>query len=275
VDGRWPDRFAPALKCLVLTVSERFIAIVQRAEDDLPLDKAALLLAAHAEPDLDIGVQLARLDHLAARVEQPTAAGVTELLFEEVGLRGNHEDYGDPRNSFLDQVLDRGVGIPISLAVLVIEVGRRVGVNFEGIGMPGHFLLRNDGVLRDPFRRGRVLSTDDATELFQALHGPAATLSPALLTPVGPRAILGRMLANLRNSYAARGDAGALAWVARLRASIPGVSRAERAELARLLVNVGQFADAGDVLDKLALSADDNEGHRLQARAALLRARLN
>jgi regulator of sirC expression with transglutaminase-like and TPR domain len=258
-----------------LTVTERFISQVRRPETELALDEAALLMAAHAEPDLDIALQLRRLDGLAARVSQATTTGVIDLLFGELGLRGNEKEYSDPRNSFLDQILDRRVGIPISLAVVTMEVGRRVGVTFEGVGMPGHFLLRSEGELLDPYRAGRRLHNDDAEALFKAVHGEVANFSQSLLATTGPRAILGRMLANLRNSYAERGESTALAWVARLGAAIPGRPRAERADLARLLVNVGQFADAGDVLDQLAGSADDAESHRLRARASLLRARLN
>ncbi len=232
-------------------------------------------MAAHAEPDLDIDAQLARLDRLANNVRVLSAVGVTDLLFGELELRGNDQDYADPRNSFLNQILNRGVGIPISLAVLTMEVGRRVGVTFEGVGMPGHFLLRSEGVLRDPYRGGRVLGLDDAESLFRAVHGPAVPFTPSMLAKVGPRAILGRMLANLRNSYAALGDAVALAWVARLSVAIPGLARAERNDLARLLVNVGRFAEASEVLDQLAVSADHEEGRRQRARAAELRARLN
>jgi regulator of sirC expression with transglutaminase-like and TPR domain len=258
-----------------LKVTERFISLVQRDEDSLPLDQAALFLAAHAEPGLDVVAQLARLDGLATRVRDLTSAGVVDLLFGELGLRGNDEDYSDPRNSFLDQVLDRGVGIPISLAVLTMEVGRRIGVGFEGVGMPGHFLLRSEGVLRDPYRRGQVLEVEQAETLFRALHGTAVAFSPAMLAPAGPRAILGRMLANLRNSYSARGDAAALGWVAQLRAAVPGVPRSERADLAKLLVNVGRFAEAADVLDQLAGLATEDVGRPLRTRASLLRARLN
>jgi regulator of sirC expression with transglutaminase-like and TPR domain len=266
---------AGSLKCEVLTVTERFISLVHRPEAELALDEAALLLAAHAEPELDVTRQLRRLDALAARIREPSATGVTNLLFGELGLRGNDEDYGDPRNSFLDQVLDRGLGIPISLAVLTMEVGRRVGVTFQGVGLPGNFLLRSEGVLLDPYRAAMPLEVDDAELLFRATHSPAVNFSPSMLAPTGPRAILGRMLANLRNSYAERGDVGALAWVARLRVAIPGLRRAERADLARLLVNVGQFAEAGAVLEQLAGSAVDEESLRLRARASLLRARLN
>jgi regulator of sirC expression with transglutaminase-like and TPR domain len=258
-----------------LTVTERFISLVRRPEAELALDEAALLIAAHAEPEVDVALQLRRMDALATRVGHASAAGVADLLFGELGLRGNEKDYGDPRNSFLDQVLDRGVGIPISLGVLTMEVGRRVGVRIEGVGMPGHFLLRSEGVLMDPYRAGRPLDVAGAESLFKALHGQAANFSISMLATTGPRAILGRMLANLRNSYDKRGDSAALSWVARLRVAVPGLSRSEQADIARLLVNLGQFAEAGAVLEQLAGSAVDAGSERLRARASLLRARLN
>jgi regulator of sirC expression with transglutaminase-like and TPR domain len=208
-------------------------------------------------------------------VPEPSAAGVVDLLFGQLGLKGNEKDYGDPRNSFLDQVLDRGVGIPISLAVLTMEVGRRVGVTVEGVGMPGHFLIRCDGVLRDPFRSGRILGATEVESLFRAVHGPAAPFSPSMLAATGHRAILARMLANLRRSYAERGDATALGWVATLMVAIPGVPPGEQAELAGLLVNVGRFAEAGAILERLAAAAPGEQGRELRSRAMVLRARLN
>jgi regulator of sirC expression with transglutaminase-like and TPR domain len=263
-----------------LTPTDRFAALVQGPEAALPLDEAALLLAAHAELGLDVAGQLARLDDLAARCLEPTVDGVRTLLFGQLALQGNTYEYDDPRNSFIDQVLDRKVGIPISLSVVTIEVGRRVGVPFEGIGLPGHFLVRHldDPVhLLDPFHHGRLLDVEACASLFQSLYGPAAPFSPSLLAPVGPRQILARMLANLKNSYADRGDAPSLEWVLRLRAAIPGVPARELADLARVLVNLGRFGEAADALDQLVLAGqfDESDKKRLAGRAAMLRARLN
>jgi regulator of sirC expression with transglutaminase-like and TPR domain len=263
-----------------LTPTDQFLALVQGPEAALPLDEAALLLAAHAEPGLDVARQVARLDDLAARCSRPTVDGIRTLLFGQLALQGNIHDYDDPRNSFLDQVLDRKVGIPISLSVLTIEVGRRVGVTFEGIGLPGHFLVRHldDPVhLMDPFHHGRLLDVEACASLFQSLYGPAAPFSPSLLAPVGPRQILARMLANLKNSYTDRGDAASLEWVLRLRAAIPGVPASELADLARVLVNLGRFGEAADAIDRLVLAGQFEESDRetLTRRAGMLRARLN
>jgi regulator of sirC expression with transglutaminase-like and TPR domain len=243
----------------------------------LPLDEAALLVGAHVAADLDVAGQLRRLDAVADGVAEPSGGAVAAHLFDRLGFRGNGEDFTDPRNSFLDQVLDRRLGIPISLAVLMMEVGRRAGVTFEGIGMPGHFLVRGEGVVRDPFRGGRALDLAACEALFRSVQGPAAPFTPELLSPVGPRAILARMLANLRHSYAERRDPGGLAWVVRLRVAIPGVSPSELAGLARLLAELGGFAEAASALDDLAASGTLSEADAasLRGRATALRSRLN
>ncbi|HEY2300446.1 MAG TPA: transglutaminase-like domain-containing protein [Acidimicrobiales bacterium] len=260
-----------------MTPTERFIALVQGPEEQLALDEAALLLAAHAEPELDVAGELRRLDDLAGSLTDASATAVADVLFGRLGLRGNTEDYGDPRNSYLNQVLDRRLGIPISLAVLMIEVGRRAGVTLEGIGMPGHFLVRGDGEVRDPFEGGRALDHDACAALFRGIHGPKARFTPAMLAPVGPRTILARMLANLRQSYIGRRDPGALEWVVHLRVAIPGVPAAELVDLARLLAELGRFAEAAKALDDLTVAGvlNPQDSAKLHGQAIALKARLN
>jgi len=260
-----------------LTPTERFVALVQGPEEELALDEAALLMAAHAQPNLDVAEQLSRLDDLAGALLEPSASALAGLLFEELGFSGNTEDYGDPRNSYLDQVLDRRVGIPISLAVLMIEVGRRAGVTIEGVGMPGHFLVRGDGDLRDPFRGGQRVDQAGCEAMFRAIHGPTAKFRPSMLAPVGPRVILARMLANLRQNYVARRDPVALEWVVRLRVAIPGVSPSELADLSRLLAELGRFAEAARALDDLTVAGvlNPEDSAKLHGRAIALKARLN
>jgi len=259
-----------------VTATDAFVALVQGPEKALALDHAALLLAAHASPSLDVSAQLDRLDELAARCPEGSLDGLRHLLFDEIGFAGDTEDYSDPRNSFLDQVLDRRRGIPISLSVLMMEVGRRVGVPLEGVGMPGHFLVRHTATPRvviDPFHGGRMLDADQCADLFSTLFGTTATLPPSVLGAAPPRSILARMLANLRNSYVDRHDPASLIWVSRLRAAIPGVPAGEMAELAQLLVNMGRFGEAADALEELADSGGARDELRVQART--LRARLN
>jgi regulator of sirC expression with transglutaminase-like and TPR domain len=204
-------------------------------EAAIPLDRVAFLIAAHAHPDLELDAELARLDALAERAGEPTLDGLRRLLFRDLGFAGNADDYYDPRNSFLDDVLDRRLGIPISLAVLVLEVGRRLGVPLAGVSMPGHFLLRDKvdpEVFVDPFDRGLILDRRACQLRFHGVHGADATFDPAFLDPVGKLAIVDRMLANLDGVAVRAGDLGMLAWVLRLRTALPAADDAVAARLA-------------------------------------------
>ncbi len=121
----------------------QFAELVKGPESELPLDRAALLIAAHADPALDVDAELAGLDAFADACPERTFEGWRRYLFEELGFTGAVEDYYDPANSFLNEVLTRRTGLPISLSVLGIEVGRRLGLELVGVGMPGHFLLQH------------------------------------------------------------------------------------------------------------------------------------
>lgn len=258
--------------------AQRFSELVGLPDADVPLDEAALLVAAHAYPDLDVPAELARLDLLASTCAVPTLDGLCRHLFDELGFSGNTRRYGDPRNSFLNEVVSRRVGIPISLSVLTIEVGRRVGVPLVGVGLPGHFLVRSaddPSVLLDPFNAGRRLGLEDCTELFRAVHGAGAPFDPDLLAPVGPRAILVRMLANLRQVYGATGDARGLGEVLRLRVAIPASSVPDWADLARALASLGRYPEAATILDELSEALPAPASGRARNEALALRARLN
>ena len=258
--------------------TERFAELVRRPEADIPLDEAALLIAAHAHPDLDVAAQQARLDELASGCAEPTVEALRRHLFDELGFSGNAQRYADPRNSFLNDVMDRRVGIPISLSVLTMEVGRRLGIPLVGVGMPGHFLVRHeggDGELLDPFGGGRTLDASDCAELFRTVHGPGPAFGPQMLATAGPRAILVRMLANLRHLYLAVGNAPASGWVYRLRAAVPPDTPADRADVARALASIGRFVEAAETLEELAELVPGPAGDQAAARAVSLRALLN
>ena len=194
----------------------RFVELVQRPEPEVPLDEAALCLAAGDHP-VDVPRRLAQLDDLAARAPA-TVGGLCRHLFVAEGFAGNADDYYDPANSYLDLVLDRRLGIPISLAVVLIEVGRRAGVVIEGVNAPGHFLVRSGGRVLDPFAGGREVPDADAAA------APVA----------GAHVILARMLANLKAVHIQRRDVTSLRQVLRFRTAIPGVPDSDRAELHRL-----------------------------------------
>ena len=262
-----------AAECTVapMDVTGRFAELVQRDDADVPLDEAALLIAAH-DHELDISEQLARLDDLAVQAPASPDALAT-YLFVERAFMGNAVDYGDPSNSYLDHVLDRRLGLPITLSVLMIEIGRRRGLDVQGVGMPGHFLVRAGGYFFDPFYGGERLDEDGCRERFAAIRG-AAPFVPSFLDPVGNRAILARMLANLVHTFIAREPPSAV-WALRLRLAVPGISAEERREAASLLGTLGQFEEAAAALDAIAGQLDGADADRIERDAAAYRARAN
>lgn len=195
-------------------------------------------------------------------------------LFGERGFAGNVEDYYDPDNSFLHRVLARRTGIPISLAVVMIEVGRRADVTLEGVGMPGHFLVRvpASGVVLDPFDGGRTLDDAALEELFRAVTGAGSEVpfGPHLLPAVTTHGILSRMLANLAGIYRTRGAGADLEWVLRMRLALPTADEATVVELGEALASRGRYREGAQEVE--ARAAGDE---RLLAAARTLRARLN
>jgi regulator of sirC expression with transglutaminase-like and TPR domain len=210
--------------------TERFAAAVAAPAEEMRLDVAAFCLAAHAHPGLDVDRGCARLDELARRCPTPTFDGMRAYLFQALGFRGNERDYGDPENSFLDSVLTRRVGIPISLAVVMMEVGRRIGAPVHGVGMPGHFLVMDaarEGVWCDPFHGGALYDLDDCRRLFSRVHGNARGFSRALLAPTDAHSIVARMLGNLETGRLAA-DPMALGWMCELHLSLPDLPADQR-----------------------------------------------
>ena len=196
------------------------------ASADPDLARAALSIARIEYPHLDPHPYLRRLDDMGEAVrtrlshfatlsrESTTETRVSvlnEYLFEEQGFAGNREHYEDPRNSFLNEVLERRLGIPISLAVVYLEVARRAGLTVEGVNFPGHFLVRcpaepiAHGVVRDliidPFHSGAILSERDCRRLLERHVGEEAAFDAALLEPATKQQILARMLLNLKRIY--------------------------------------------------------------------------
>ncbi len=183
-------------------------------DEKIDLVRAALVIASTEYPTLDIETYAARMEELARRVAahasdlnpQRTLAALNHVLFEEAQLRGNREDYYDPRNSFLNDVLDRGLGIPITLSIVYMEVARRVGLPLSGVGMPGHFLLKHYGedgqeMLIDCFNRGDILSRQDCQSRLDEIYSGEMTLRPEFLHPISRRQILTRMLNNIKTVY--------------------------------------------------------------------------
>jgi regulator of sirC expression with transglutaminase-like and TPR domain len=193
----------------------RFRELTRRADTDLAA--STLEIARIGHPGLDPAHSLQVLDELAAacrpQVEAATSIEarvvvLNRFLFQECGFHGNQEAYYDPRNSFLNDVLQRRTGIPITLSVVLIEVARRVDIAMQGVGFPGHFLVRvpvDGGVLiLDPFFGGRPLGEPELLERLRPLHpqrDSPTRLPPALLAPLDPRDLLARMLRNLMHIF--------------------------------------------------------------------------
>lgn len=258
--------------------TERFVELMGRPESDVDLAEAALLIAAHAKPGLVVDEWLSRLDSIAATCPAADLDGLRRHLFETLGFRGNTTSYDDPRNSYLDDVLERRTGIPITLSLVAIEVGRRVGVPLVGVGLPGHFVVKHAAVppvLLDPFGGGRQLDLDECAELVGRVYGQPVEITPDMVAEVGTFAMLARMLANLRQLFLATGDAVDAEWVVRLRVAIPGVDPAERLVLGRIQAALGRYDDAAATFDGAIAGLRGEERVRVESHALQARARLN
>jgi regulator of sirC expression with transglutaminase-like and TPR domain len=195
-------------------------ALKQLAHDPAaPVDLAevALQLARDEFPDLDVEACLSEIAGMAHEVRaylrgdlKARVDGLCRYLFHEMGFRGNTQDYYDPRNSYLNQVLERRTGIPISLSAVAMAVGSRAGLKVVGVGLPGHFVVKavaeGREILFDPFHGGRQLSLSDCEHLVYQVTGQPFQAAPASLRAVPPGSILMRMLNNLKGTYLRQGD---------------------------------------------------------------------
>ena len=241
------------------------------AEVDLGL--GAMLIARIEHPDLDPVAWLARLDELAAGLGG--GAGVHRLrafLFEEQGFAGNTADYYDPRNSCLNDVLERRLGIPITLSVLAIEVGRRAGLAVHGVGLPGHFMACADGILFDPFHAGSVVSRAEAGAVVARVLGNEVRLQDSHFAPVKAPDILARMLANLRSVYVEREAwAKARSVMEHLVVIDPGTSGHVR-DYGTILMKEGNFVGGAALWEKyLALEPEAPDAGRVKSQLTEIR----
>ncbi len=222
-----------------MTPADRWKELAAGPEEEIDLAEGALLIAAPEYPGLDIPDSLARLSEMAASLKRrlrgdisptETLIALNRYLFDELGFRGNVEDYYDPRNSLVNEVIDRRLGIPITLALIHIEIGRRIGLALHGVAFPGHFLvkcrLRDGAVVLDPYARGASLGMEELQQRLRALRGgslPSTDRVRHLLAAAGKKSILARMLRNLKVIYRERGDlARALAATDRIIGLEPG-----------------------------------------------------
>ena len=267
--------------------SETARRLLQRfvAQDPIDLARASLAVAREEYPELDEGHYLRKLDELASGVQAQLPSGASperkvgrlnSYLFHELGYIGNRGDYYDPRNSFLNEVLERRTGIPLTLCIVYMEVGRRCGLRVDGVGFPGHFLckVQLDGgeLVVDPFHRGQLLGLDEIKRRLQAAVGDQVKFDARVLRAAKPREILVRMLQNLRSVYAERNDMPrALSAVDRLLMLSPENIRGlrERALLCEQLG--GPLAAARDLEKVLELEPNATDANALRARVRKLR----
>jgi regulator of sirC expression with transglutaminase-like and TPR domain len=258
-----------------------FARLVSRPEAAIDLAEAALLIAKEEYPDLEVAPYLSRLDAMAAELRDRVGgagdvhrliASLSDYLFREQGFRGNTGDYFDPRNSFLNDVLDRRLGIPITLSAVYMEVGRRLGVRLHGVGMPGHFLVKyvapDEEIVVDPFNGGTIVAPVDCQRILDRISSGKLRFEPRFLSVVGTRRILARMLTNLKVIYFnGQAYAKALGVVERLLILDPHAAteirdrgllccqlkrhREARANLERYLPLVPDAEDAGVIRDHL------------------------
>lgn len=254
------------------SVRNRFAECLALPDEQINLAEAALLIAAEEYPRLNVAAYLDKLDRIAdlARDRIPLGVSASDYitainatLFDDYGFQGNRDNYYDPRNSFLNEVIDRRLGIPITLSVIYMAVARRIGFAVEGVGLPGHFIVRHQGAAEtiyiDPFNRGRVLGEMACAELVAEISGGKTELLPTHLSPVTGRQILMRMLSNLLSIYARSDHRRALAVIERILIIQP-TSAAHVRDHGLLLALVGQTAKALATLElylKMAPTAAD------------------
>ncbi|MBE0626674.1 MAG: tetratricopeptide repeat protein [Burkholderiales bacterium] len=272
---------------------ERFSALLCR--EDFCLAEACLLVAQGAYPELDVAHYLARIDALAAAVKGRVAGdafaeqkivALNRHLFTELGFRGNALDYYDPRNSYLNQVLERRAGIPITLSILYMEIGRRLGLRLQGVSFPGHFLvkLRVTGgqLVLDPYCGGEAQSESQLrARLAQVLPLGEADAQPLsqFLQAATPRQILARLLRNLKGIYLQSEEAQNMLEVMQRMVMVAPHAAEELRDRGLAYLRLDCFRAAlADLQDYLERRPDAPDADEIRGRAAALRlvcARLN
>ncbi len=241
------------------TIHQRFAALVQGPDAEIDLPRAAFAFAGHECPDLDPIPPLSLLEKLGATARERLAGerdpfraidGLNELLFEEEGFEGNRENYYDPSNSFLHQVLEQRRGIPITLSVVWLEVAARAGLPARGVGFPGRYLVRYEAdgdvgpVFLDPFEAGRILDDGNLQELLARYAGPDAVLDETNLRPATKRETLARMLRNLKGLYASAEAHPSLLWVVESILALEPGNPAEIRDHGMILANLERWPEA-------------------------------
>ncbi|MBI4480558.1 MAG: transglutaminase family protein [Acidobacteria bacterium] len=254
-------------------IAERLRGLMQQPEEEVSLAAAALLIASMEYPALESAPYIRRLDDIAARVSV-RATGQTDpyqiiveinrCLFQEEGFYGNSKDYNDPRNSFLNEVLDRKTGIPIMLSTVYLEVASRLKFSLVGVGMPGHFLVKHPhfDILIDPFSQGCILNEADCERRMKQVLGESVPFHSSYLKGVSKLHTVTRMLNNLRNVYMDLRRFPKAYGITELVLALHPESANDLRQKAALLIEMRRYSEAAATLDRyleLAPEAEDTE----------------
>jgi regulator of sirC expression with transglutaminase-like and TPR domain len=284
---------------------DRFAQLIADPADRYSLAEACLLIASDAYEDLDVAHYLAEIERMAARLRgrlaqqsdaEEKVIALNQFLFDDLGFSGNAKDYYDPRNSYLNEVIDRKRGIPISLSILYMEVGRKIGLPLEGISFPGHFLvrlkLRGSTLVLDPFSGGEPLSETDLRKLLKRViagSGRASLRSPddvaaelpldQFLEPAGHRQVLARVLRNLKSIYREKNENERLLKVMNRLLAVEPEESAELRDRGLVYQKLEAFRaalrDLNDYLEREPEAPDADEVRALVVELTSLCAKLN
>lgn len=246
----------------ISSARQYFYQEIQQPDECIDLARAALYIAQEEYPELDPEEYINSLDTMAAELEERLPAEryplriiqtINQYLYNDLGFTGNKQEYYDPRNSYLNDVIDRRLGIPITLALIYLEIARRIGFAMVGIGMPGHFLIRPDisdvEIFVDTFNKGEILFPQDCQEKLTQIYQHPVTLQPEFLAAVTNKQILARILTNLKYIYLNKQELEkALAAVERILLLFPGFALEVR-DRGLLCYQLGRFSQAANDLE--------------------------
>jgi regulator of sirC expression with transglutaminase-like and TPR domain len=269
-------------------IRQDFIRSVERPEPAVDLARTALIIAAESDPNCDVDGVIHTLDSWAETLRRRLSpewnnlqklARLRSFLFEELGFKGEHRDYYNPNNSLLHEVVRTRRGIPLTLSIVFMELGWRLGIPFEGVGFPGHFLVRLTGepgdLLLDPFQNGCSIHEEDCREMLEKVSGGAMEFTSEFTASVGKRDMIRRLLHNLKGAYLRAGDdEGALKAVERLLVMLPG-DAGETRDAGLLLFRLKRFSQALAHLQAyLAARPDASDADEIHRHVATLQERL-
>jgi regulator of sirC expression with transglutaminase-like and TPR domain len=265
-----------------------FAKMMERDDEEIPLAEAALLIASTEYPELDLPKHLSRLEDMAGQITaDPGRSGLgnvlalNEFLFEREKFMGNEEEYDDPRNSFLNDVLDRKKGIPITLSLVYMELARRHGLPVEGVSFPGHFLVKyaadSGEIIIDPFNKGAVMTKQDCEERLKSNFGEDAEFRPEFLEAATNKQILSRMINNLKGTYFRRRNYSRVLRMIEMGQAIDPGSREELRDRGMVHLLMGHYSEArADLTTCAQLSPPDDPGLKeITTALARLRALVN